>query len=495
MEKTIIKGPEGEDIYREDYTDEWGNVTKDGKVLASCGEWFNINPWKNEEIANAPMDQWFSLDEVWEIKGKSENIGKYWMNKRGEIKSISVRNKINSKGDEELIWKNTDFYISGSQKKKYYWFSGILVSIIYATVFLENNDPDRKTVVDHINGNSLNNHHINLRWSTRSENIKNIAKKDPGSKKKVEYFYAKFNKEREFIEWISAKDLKRQYKKDIIESIKNAQFGLGEYDGYLWSRYSNVSREYVERYGFPDDNLWVESVDCPNLFANPVGCLLVRYGEYVGLITVGGEQGNYYTFRFKKENGQTVGSKTSRLIYCILNNISVNSIEGLEIDHFEGFSNNINNLSLVTHKENMNNPNTRMKLSKPLSLLRVEDGSIYREYSNQKSLMEEFNIKNICSITTSLSNPAAVLLDKYLVAYKGQEGERYSSFLNSLFVSRRRIPNQFLILKENRAMLASMCRRPSDYFYKFRKSYFISKTIPGELDEFFPKTDKKKDNK
>lgn len=484
-DKTLIKGPRGEDIYKEDWTDEWGNVTKDGKVLAACGEWFDINPWKSEEIANAPMDQWFSLDEVWILKGKPENLGKYWMNKSGEIKSEFI--SFSTRNIEIRIWKPTDFSINGKaykKTKKYYIFDGINISVMYAIIFLKNDDPINKTIVDHINGDSLNNHHINLRWATLSENSKNVVRVKNNRKK--QYYYAKYDDNYNLLEWIPTCNMDRYLKNRVCQAIKKSKYSIGETDGFKWERYSDLAKEYVEKYGLPNPNEWIESLDFPCLYANPNGCLLVKYGEeFSGVITVGGvcTADNYYMFRVNKGERSY---QTSRLVYCICNRVSISSIESLEIDHFSGFSNNIENLFAKTHKENMNNPNTRKKMadiqSTEIVQLRVEDGKVIGEFLSQEAAARDLKVTTTNSISRSLKNSSYVSYGKYLWAYKGKETERYEDFLNNL---PKKIPKQFWSLKENRKRFALECKSATDYCHKYEGAYNISKTIPGELLEFF----------
>ena len=53
---------------------------------------------------------------------------------------------------------------------------------IVAMQFVENDDPDHKTEVDHIDGDRSNNWVSNLRWTTRSENLYNRSRSSRGNR-------------------------------------------------------------------------------------------------------------------------------------------------------------------------------------------------------------------------------------------------------------------------------------------------------------------------
>ena len=55
-------------------------------------------------------------------------------------------------------------------------FKPVLKHLLIAQQFIENDDPDNKTHVEHINRNKLDNSIENLRWCTHSEHDKNSHK-------------------------------------------------------------------------------------------------------------------------------------------------------------------------------------------------------------------------------------------------------------------------------------------------------------------------------
>lgn len=83
---------------------------------------------------------------------------------------ISSRGRVR-KGEysKSLQWNRGNYYrvsLSKSTGNK-----KIYVHILVAQHFIPN--PDNYPIVDHINGNSLNNHYLNLRWSNKSLNAFN----------------------------------------------------------------------------------------------------------------------------------------------------------------------------------------------------------------------------------------------------------------------------------------------------------------------------------
>lgn len=80
----------------------------------------------------------------------------------------NIRKKSNGKVIVERINDKGYYccYMNAKQYKKHR---------IVASQFIENDDPDNKTMVDHINHNRADNHISNLRWVIRADNVRNMA--------------------------------------------------------------------------------------------------------------------------------------------------------------------------------------------------------------------------------------------------------------------------------------------------------------------------------
>lgn len=111
----------------------------------------------NTKIIDLPNEEWR------EIQGYD---GKYLASNRGRIKSLKQKR-------ERLLtaFPNNKNYLRvclcKNGKGRHF-----LVSRLVAEAFCENTRPNEATVVDHIDGDKLNNRADNLQWLTLSENAR-----------------------------------------------------------------------------------------------------------------------------------------------------------------------------------------------------------------------------------------------------------------------------------------------------------------------------------
>jgi hypothetical protein len=125
----------------------------------------------------------------------------YSGNKNGQIK--------NNLTDKILNYSsNGEGYVRVGLKNQDRQVKFLRVHRVIAELFIENTDPTKYTIVDHLDRNRSNNCVTNLRWATPSENQLNTTKrKDTISKYKGINFDKKINK------WIAriSIDSKRKY--------------------------------------------------------------------------------------------------------------------------------------------------------------------------------------------------------------------------------------------------------------------------------------------
>ena len=105
------------------------------------------------------------MEEIWKpVKGYEDC---YEVSNTGKIKSIKTNKEVFKRRISKGVG-NKDGYIKcllfkrGIQTKQYYLHK------LIAEAFIPN--PENKPQVDHLNGNSLDNNILNLRWVTQKEN-------------------------------------------------------------------------------------------------------------------------------------------------------------------------------------------------------------------------------------------------------------------------------------------------------------------------------------
>lgn len=121
----------------------------------------------NTEIINLPNEEWKP------VKGFE---GLYEISNKGRLKRVS-RDVLDQRGiiqhfPEQLIKGTLSVYgYMQTTLRKNRRKINVRIHKLVAEAFIEN--PNNKPIVDHIDGNKVNNNADNLRWVTNSENIRN----------------------------------------------------------------------------------------------------------------------------------------------------------------------------------------------------------------------------------------------------------------------------------------------------------------------------------
>ncbi len=193
------------------------------RVMFSDGDSSNVilNNLYIEDTSDLLNEEWRDIEYSNGRKLKPY----YKISNYGRIKSVAHKQewmnhgKLSTKYVPEMLLS----VVPSKDKYRYVWLIAedkeinAQVHRLVATAFCENDDPEHKTQVNHIDGNSSNNNAYNLEWVTPSENMNHAIKY--GLK-------TKFHKTLRY-------PVKRLETNQVFASMTDAERAMGRCSGYI----------------------------------------------------------------------------------------------------------------------------------------------------------------------------------------------------------------------------------------------------------------------
>ena len=291
-----------------------------------------------------PDDEWISLDRFFIKESFSENCS-YYINSNYSVKNV------NSGKITRLVMETRKFrkYPSKEMRvnnNRLVFYTHRLIAFI----FVPNPKPDLYDVVNHIDSNKSNFSKENLEWCDTKWNNSNRL---PTTKHAMWI--------RDDGEIFTVSRLKQEYK--ISDTYRlNLSIKKGTTYHSMWKHYDPVLEDYLSRHPIDPDGWYEDKIHTFKSHTVRVNsCGIV---EIDGIMKVG---------HFEKSSCRYVvvidGIRffVHRFIYEVIKNVTIP--KDLVIDHIDPITekdcnNSINNLRLVTQKENMNNLTTVKNTSK-----------------------------------------------------------------------------------------------------------------------------------
>ena len=221
---------------------------------------------------------------------------------------------------------------------------------LIAIYFIENPDPVKFKLVDHIDGDKLNNDITNLRWTNASGNKKNWDSNRTNYNKVIQY-----NLEGEELKiWDSAASAAKELKFNSSSLCNCCGHRRLTYKGFIW-RYENYDRKRLSK---PITDLTdyicigiINGDDFSNYYIFKDGSKIININLKKEL-TFYTTPDNYkiVTLYPTNDNKTKVNLAVHKIINQVINNGKYEDI----VDHVNGKrdDNSIDNLEAVTHKEN-----------------------------------------------------------------------------------------------------------------------------------------------
>lgn len=301
------------------------------------------------------------------------------------------RYKISTYGN--VFAKSLNKFVSKINKGGYYHVSlydnqkirkCVSIHQLVAKTFLENNDPENKTIVDHIDNDKTNNHIDNLRWVTKSENSKS--------------YQQNFRKKRAILQYDLNDNLIRKWEciDDILQENK-----------YNRNTLCLKIREETKYY----DSIW--KYETPKKHDDPVFLEEDEYFKNVGMIkghdfstydvSTYGKIRNINTGHYLKPATDNKGylkvilvdkqskEKINITIHIVVANVFVKqkSPNQTYVNHIDEnkTNNHYKNLEWLTNRQNITHTS-----GKPVHQIDIKTGKILKTFDSIAEIQESLNV-------------------------------------------------------------------------------------------------------
>lgn len=293
---------------------------------------------------------------------KIEGYEQYTVDTKGVIRNFLT-------GLEMKLNKKSGYYdvnLTKNNKNKTF-----RVHRLVALMFIPN--PKNKPIINHIDGNKLNNNVENLEWSTYSENTKHYYE-SIGGKKNQSYKVVQFSFNNiEIARFKSFKQASEETKisKSIIKRSCDENITLGE---YKW--------RYTEEY----KSLFIDSTELKNKFINFDGYdnyMISRDGRVYGktyrkLLKLRKQDDGYFSVRLYNNDGKQIQFFLHRLIAILF---IPNPENKPQVDHIDGnkSNNDVSNLKWVNQSENIQKSYDKNERKANIHIIKYEKCMIGKE--------------------------------------------------------------------------------------------------------------------
>lgn len=317
------------------------------------------------EFENTPDTEFVPLKEGID----SVFHGKYEINKLGQIKTLKT-NKITSVYYNRHGKIPVKSFRVGNRKESY------PVHLLVAKTFLIKEEG--KPEVDHINRDTLDFRLINLRWVSRKENLEN--RKPLQSNKYI--IYQKLDDNGDLIEELSSSEIKSSKMNYINKSIIDNKKAYG----FFWKRIDLELEDYIKKHNLDlTKEVFIQIPGDPSKRQISSNGIILEYGW---IYSIGwGDIGGYRKTSINKHP-----KYIHRLVYDLFSGDKLASSDYIDHIDTDPQNNCLNNLKKVNQGENMNNPITVSKFSKPVLKYSL-DGEFLEEFPSLAKACEGMGLR------------------------------------------------------------------------------------------------------